>query len=106
MTVGGTVFFIIAFGFVTGALVNYAGGMSAEEDSGFRIRFETPGQVVASFFICMLAGPYLTLEKGLVFWRNGRLSNGIFCAAALISLMWSFCSGIFIIQVLVLSGLV
>lgn len=106
MTGSETVFFIIAFGFVTGALVNYAGGISAEEGTGFRIRFETPAQVVSSFFICMLAGPYLTLEKSLSFWRQGQLSSGVFCAAAMVSLMWSFCSGIFIIQLLVLSGLV
>ncbi len=106
MTGSETIFFIVAFGFVTGALVNYAGGMFSDGEGGFKIRLETPGHIVGSFFVCMLAGPYLTAEKSLSFWKQGRLSNTLFCTATLISLMWSFCSGIFIIQMLVLLGLI
>lgn len=106
MLAGNLIFFIVAFGFVTGALVNYCGGLLNAEGRGFQISFDSASQIVAGFFICMFAGPYLTMEQGLAFWRNGRLSGGVFCFAALISLLWSFCSGIFVVQLLMVLGLV
>lgn len=102
----GFVFFIVAFGFVTGALVNYLGGFLNEDGGSFRISFDTAPQILAGLFICMFAGPYLTIEKGVSFWRDGRLSNSIFCVAALISLLWSFCCGIFVVQMLWVLGLI
>lgn len=99
------VVFIIAFGFVAASLVNHICGVISNNENGLKVSFDTTTQIVSAFFICMLAGPVLTMEHSFAYWRHGNLSNKIFCAAALISVLWAFCSGILIVQLLYLSGL-
>ena len=99
------VVFVIAFGFVAAALINQMYGIFSNNENGLKLSFETGPQIILGFLICMFAGPHLTMEYSLSFWKNGNLSNRIFCAAAIISVLWAFCSGILIVQFLYLIGL-
>ena len=98
--------FVVAFGFVTSALVTFLCNLIGGHEKGFQISFDSKGQIVAGFALCMFAGPYLTMKNTLCFWREGLLSYGILTMAFLVCLLWSFFSGVLVTQLLVAWGLI
>lgn len=59
---------------------------------------DRPEAVIWSAFICSFAGPYLIVFHGLHFWRRSQLPLSGLLLCALVSLFWSFCCGILIVQ--------
>lgn len=96
--------FLIAFGFVTSALVYNFHIAVMGKASGFVVSFYNFHQFLFGFVFCMFVGPYLVLEKGVTLWRFGGISLPILVFCCFVALLWSFCSGIFVTQVLMISG--
>lgn len=99
------VLFVTGFGFVASAVTSLLCGLLSGGGS-FRLSFQTTGAVLTSFFICMFAGPYLAVENGVRHWISGSISAGLFLMAVLVAAIWSFCAGIFVIQVLAGLGVI
>ena len=97
--------FVVAFGFVTAALVTFTLNIIGGHKEGYQISFDSKYQIATGFMVCMFAGPYLTIKNSLYFWRDGSLSNGVFMAAVFVCLLWSFFSGVLITKLLVTLGL-
>ncbi|MEM9332783.1 MAG: hypothetical protein AAGA53_15780 [Pseudomonadota bacterium] len=98
--------FLIAFGFVTSALVYNANTAIKGRTSGFTVSFQSVSQFLFGFVFCMFVGPYLVLERGFTFWRFGGITFPIFLFCFGVALLWSFCSGIFVTQLLMITGIV
>lgn len=98
--------FVILAGFVTSAMTSYGVALLEGREGGYRLSFETISSILWGFIICLVAGPFLTMEASLEFWRKGLLSLPVFSAAVAITMLWSFCTGVFVIQLLVLTGLI
>lgn len=99
-----TVLFVLACGFVSAGLLNavHLVLQGQEEElppNGMVLYFHTPAAIAWSMFVCTFAGPYLVLSQGLRFWQLGHLPNSVLSFCAVISLVWSFCSGVFIVEI-------
>ena len=112
------VFIALAFGFVLAGLLNSIhlsmqnhamGGelQAADEDNQnpFFLYFDSPGATLWSIVICVFAGPYLVISQGIYFWRRDLLPTAVLAFCGFISLIWSFCSGVVIVETLLYSGL-
>lgn len=97
---------VAGLGFVTAAIIGNLIAITANPPPGFNISMESPVKALATFMYCMFAGPYLVADNSLTFWRSGYITVPVFAICAALSGMWSFCSGILIVQVLALSGVV
>ena len=105
------VLFVIACGFVSAGLLNaihlmIQGPQEELPPNGMVLYFDTPGAIAWSMFICMFAGPYLVISHGLKLWTAGHLPSPVVGFCCLISLVWSFCSGVFIVEVIHAAGFV
>ncbi|MEM7069425.1 MAG: hypothetical protein AAF478_11130 [Pseudomonadota bacterium] len=100
------VIFIIACGFVTAAVLQNAQLAIRKKKSGFKIPLHSVGMFLAGFVFSMFVGPYLVMERGITFWRLGGISDGMMSVCCLVALLWSFCSGVFVTQLLLLAGVV
>ena len=96
---------IVGFGFVTAAVVHNADQAIRGKTQGFAISFYSFRQFLFGFIFCMFVGPYVVLERGVTFWRYGGISSPVFAFCFLVALLWSFCSGILVTQVLMISGI-
>lgn len=96
--------FIVAFGFVLAAIIHNADRAIRGKEAGIILSFQNLRQFFFGFVFCMFVGPYLVLERGVTFWRFGGISFPIFLLSFAVALLWSFCSGIFVTQALMLSG--
>lgn len=97
---------VIGLGFVSAAIL-YTADHVIRGRPGL-IMFGSPSgwQMIRMFFFCMFAGPYFTAERGLVFWSEGRIDTPILALCGLVSLLWSFCAGVFVAQLLMLIGII
>lgn len=97
---------IPAIGFAT------AGVLSAmlQFSGGGGIRFPayrgSSAALALSFAACMFAGPYLAVSILAERWRQGSLTAILAMTMPLIVLLWSFCAGVFVIEILATIGLV
>ncbi len=98
------ILFISALGFVGSALVAYSGGLLTGSNGSYQLSFHSLPSVALGFLICMFAGPFITAEQGLAYWREGLFSSKALSFAVCVSLVWSFCSGILIVQFLAYMG--
>ena len=98
--------FIVGFGFVTAALLHSMELALRGERAGFSVSFQNAGRFLAGFVYCMFVGPYIVFERGLAFWRVGGISAEVFALSFMVTLLWSFCSGIFVTQLLMAVGAV
>lgn len=98
--------FVVAAGFITSAMASYGAAMLGGKDGSFRVSFQTLASIIWGFFVCLFAGPYLTLETSMEFWRKGLLSGQVFTIAVVVTMVWSFCTGVFVIQLLAYSGII
>lgn len=97
---------VIASGFVTAAMLGSFMAAINGENTGIRITMETPTKAIATFVFFMFAGPYLVASNSLKFWRGGYIPGSVLAFCGFVSLLWSFCSGILVLQLLSLSGVV
>ena len=98
--------FVIGLGFVSAALIYTANHIIRGQPAQLIIDSTDLFKIMGAFFFCMLVGPYLTAERGMTFWRQGRISSAIFGLCGMISLLWSFCAGVFVAQLLIAVGFI
>ena len=98
----GVFVFILLCGFVVAGLLNaihqniYAGN---EDDEGlFVLYFDTPLSIMWSLIICFFAGPYLVLKNAFRHWSLDHIPLAVFAFCGVISVIWSFCSGVFVVE--------
>lgn len=93
-------------GFIAAAIMDCGVVALTGSNARFEVSARRPMWSAAIFMFCMFAGPYLLLTKSLKFWREGYLPSLVFLACCFVSAVWSFCSGIFVLQALVMSKIV
>lgn len=108
--------YVLAAGFVAAGLLNALHRVvherldtAAEEDvlnPGLVLYFDTPANIGWSMFVCVFAGPWLVLSQGIWFWKQDVLPLAALAMCGLLSVIWSFCSGVFIFEVLMSFGVV
>jgi len=98
--------FIIGLGFVAAAFLYCADYAIRGKPAYLVLSSPNMLHVMGNFVFCMFAGPYVVAERGLEFWRSGRVPFGILIVCGIISLMWSFCSGVFVAQLLTGLGII
>lgn len=107
--------FVLAAGFVAAGLLNALHLVlqqqfheTVEEDvlnPGLVLYFDTPGAIGWSMIVCVFAGPWLVLSQGIWFWKHDVLPTPVLGICGLLSLIWSFCSGVFIFEVVYAVGM-
>ncbi len=95
---------VLASGFVAAGLLNafhrYAVWVDTDEpERPMVLYFDTLPATLWSILICTFAGPYLVLANGIYFWRLNVLPPYGLAVCGILSLVWSFCSGVFIVEV-------
>ena len=98
--------FIVAAGFVSAALLWNTRFLKSGPFGNFSVKSEAPTGVLAKFVFCMFTGPYMIADNGLAIWRKGELRFSVFLICLLLAVLWSFCSGIFVVQMLVFTGVI
>jgi len=104
------VLFVLASGFVTAALLNAIHQMlpGTETEMGQNalvLHFDSPSSIAWSAIICVFAGPYLVLSQGIYFWKRSYLPLGGLLFCGLVSVLWSFCSGVVVMESLIALGI-
>jgi len=102
----GILIFVVAAGFTLAGLVSAVHASGSGNQAEFRISFENPLAVGWSVFLCMFAGPYIVLKNATRYWVQGLLPISILAFCSLLAGVWSFCSGIFVVEFLRFSGLI
>lgn len=125
----GIVLYVIASGFVMAGFLNAMhqfthgvwGTISASNSDGtelgtsspeienisvLALKFGSPMEIIWSIIMCFLAGPYLVLIQSYRFWRVEQIPASAFIICAFVSIVWSFCSGIFIVEAGLMLGLI
>ncbi|MFK5979369.1 MAG: hypothetical protein QM488_10830 [Rhizobiaceae bacterium] len=102
----GILLFILASGFITAGFISAMHQTVSGSKAGFRVSFSGPLVALWSLFVCLFAGPYIVIKSAGVFWSKGALSGAVMASCALLSMFWSFCSGIFVVQTLYIVGLI
>jgi len=101
--------YVLAVGFVLAGLLNavhVAIMPNGEDENGhFLLYFDTPLATIWSIIICIFAGPYLVAKNGLRFWTKGLLPNTALVMCGIVTLVWSFCSGIIIVETAISLGI-
>lgn len=57
-----------------------------------------------AFVLAAFAGPRLLLANGFASWRDGSVSLPLYGVIALVSVGWSMCSGVLVLQAAFASG--
>lgn len=97
--------FAMACGVTAAGVITSLYHISHPARAGFRARFGSPAQALWSVVLCTFAGPWIMLSAALHVWRAGRLPVAWAAVALMISAMWSFCSGVVIVQSALLASL-
>ncbi len=101
-----SVVLVPAIGFAAAGLVCAILRLVTAHESGFGMLRSLPGGFVPGFVVSMFAGPYLVVLDAANRWRDGRLTRPMAAITPVLALIWSFCSGVFVIETLILIGLV
>ncbi|MGB7286682.1 MAG: hypothetical protein WBC71_07115 [Salaquimonas sp.] len=104
------IFFVMASGFVAAGLLNAVhitlqNAIDEPPANGMALYFHSPPAIAWSMFVCTFAGPYLVLSQSLHFWKQGHLPFPVLALCMFLSLIWSFCSGVFIVESAIALGL-
>ncbi|GIL00316.1 MAG: hypothetical protein BroJett030_02150 [Alphaproteobacteria bacterium] len=94
------VLFATACGFTTAGLLSsvHRLALGEAETRPVGLSFASPPAMAWSLLICALAGPYLALALAWPSWRRGDLAGRHLLALAAVCAVWSFCSGVFVIE--------
>ena len=98
-------FFVIAFGFVTAAMIAISSSLFFGRVGRMVLSFEGTFSKLLSCLFFSLTGPYLLMSSGYSLWRKGSISKFLTATVVLITIFWSFCLGILIIQGLLTGGI-
>lgn len=102
----GILLFILASGFIAAGFVAAMHHTVSGTSASLRLSFAGPLVAIWSLFVCLFAGPYIMIKSAGIYWSKGALSGTIMASCALLSMFWSFCSGIFVVQTLYIVGLI
>lgn len=114
----GIILYVIASGFVLAGLLNAlhqfaqcthttisnnAAELSGQKSDSnnarsLTLKFGTPIEIVWSVILCFLAGPYLVLIQSYRFWKTQQIPTSVFTICLFVSVIWSFCTGIFAVE--------
>ncbi len=94
--------FVLAFGFVL-AGTSDALWRAIGEPPGVRFPLDARWKVVSAFVVCAVTGPYLVARGSLIVWRTRGGSNWLAAFGLALSMIWSYCSGFFAIQFVLLA---
>jgi hypothetical protein len=97
--------FAIACGFTAAGLLASLYRLANNGEAGFRALFDTPSQVLWSVLLCTFAGPWIILSASLHVWRRGRMPAPWLAFATALCAVWSFCSGVVIVQMSLLAAM-
>ena len=97
--------FVLACGLTSAGMLNSICAIVTGTPARFRLGAH-PVLALLSFAIIMFAGPYVLARNVLLQRQSRRLSFSLTVFAACIFLVWSFCAGIFVVQILALAGLI
>jgi len=100
------VLFITATGFITAAILSCAVQSANREAVTLSMPVNVPLKIVLLFIYCMFAGPYLVLSNTLKILNEREVPLYMLGVGFIITLIWSMCSGIFIVQLLLVLGVV
>ncbi|MCF6320658.1 MAG: hypothetical protein L3J32_02675 [Rhizobiaceae bacterium] len=97
--------FVSAFGFVTAAIIG-SFLVNLKQLSDFRF----PENPLAQWFIALpvtaFAGPYWVARESMFGMVRGGISYLIGGFGILVSVIWSFCAGVFVVEFLVLLSII
>jgi len=107
----GIVLFVLAAGFVAAGLLNalhcsLQNEEETEEGELLVLHFDSPANIAWAVIMCVFAGPYLVIKNGFHFWKIQVLPLSALVLCGAISLIWSFCSGVFIVEAALGLGIV
>lgn len=102
----GLIFFIIAIGFVSAALLSNLVQLKTDDPNDFYLPVNNGPRMVLVFIICMFSGPYLVIRNAIVFANNFGMPPYVLGCCFGVSILWSLCSGILIVQTLTLIGVI
>ena len=102
----GILLFILASGFIAAGLISAMHHTVSGTHAGLRLSFADPLVATWSLFVCLFAGPYIVIKGAMIRWSHGAVSGVILTSCALLSVFWSFCSGVFVVQTLHIVGLI
>lgn len=97
--------FVIASGFTAAGLLSAIHRAVSGSDAEMRLSVASPLAVFWSILLCAFAGPYIAVSHAWPYWRQGDLPHHRMALVAAISGIWSFCSGVFVVQFCALIGL-
>lgn len=97
---------VIGLGFVTAAFLYSVDHVVRGKPGNIVIQSRNPLYWLPSLLYCMFAGPYVVIERGLQLWRKGSIPTAILGFCVVVSTMWSFCSGVFVAQFLMMIGII
>lgn len=98
--------FMIASGFTTAGLLSSLHSSVAGDGPDFRLSFDNPLSAFWSAFVCLFAGPVIVLKNAANHWVSGLLPFSVLLFCFALSAMWSFCSGVFVVQLAAMFGLI
>lgn len=102
----GILLFILASGFIAAGFISAMHHTVSGTNAQFRLSFAGPLVAVWSLFVCLFAGPYIVIKSAAIYWSKGALSGTLMASCALLSVFWSFCSGVFVVQTLHIVGVI
>jgi len=102
----GLILFIISMGFITAAILSSVIQPNTNGPTDFKVPFESPIKLILLFIYCMFAGPYLLARNALRAFAQNAMSLLLLAGSFVTAIIWSLCSGIFIVQLLMLVGII
>jgi len=97
---------VLASGFIAAGLVSAMHRTVSGETADFRLPLYNPLLAGWSLFLCLFAGPIIVITNAAKLWVKDAISDRLMVLCIAISFIWSFYSGIFVIQTLQFSGLI
>jgi len=99
----GLVLYVLVAGFVAAGLLNalhpaIVGENRQDSSPVLELRFDTPASIAWSMIVCVFAGPYLLVRNSYQFWRLDILTAPALLVCLVLSAIWSFCSGVVIVE--------
>lgn len=100
------VIFVLASGFTAAGLVSAVHETVSGNNSDFRLSFANPLKAGWSLFVCLFAGPYIMIRNTAICWLNGTVPGAIMLFCLGVSVIWSYCSGCFVVHSMIGLGLI
>lgn len=98
--------FVVCCGFTVSGIAGATLRLVAGSDPRFRVSKSGVAGIFGALLVFMIAGPYMVVSAAMRSWTAGALPVlGLLMAGGLAT-AWSFCSGVFVVQALLLAGLV